>query len=375
MPAIAPTTPVDPVLARRIRVMIVDDSLVIRRVLSTWLGELPDVQIVAAHINGRRAVDDINNCQPDIVILDIEMPDMDGLTALPLLLQRKPGTVVLVASTLSRRGAEVTLRALTLGAADYLTKPESTEPGSLEQFHVDLVAKIRQLGARKARQDWHPAAATSGAIASRPAPSRRGLRSYSMAPVQAIFIGSSTGGPQAVTRLMTDLGPATGNLPVLIAQHMPPMFTAILAEHVTKASGRTALEGADGVALQPGRVYIAPGGFHMLVARSREAPVIRIADTPPVNFCKPAVDPLFDSAAEVFGSHALGIVLTGMGSDGAKGARRIADAGGSIIAQDEETSVVWGMPGATVALGACADVLPIQEIGARVARLLTGGRA
>jgi len=373
MPAMPQTLPPDPVAARRIRVMIVDDSMVIRRVLTNWLSALPEVQIVAAHVNGRRAVDDIKNSQPDIVILDIEMPEMDGLTALPLLLQRKPGTIVLVASTLSRRGAEVTLRALTLGAADYLTKPESTEAGSLEQFHVDLIAKVRQLGGRRVHHDAAPA--PSGAPVARPAPSRRGLRPYSIAPVKAIFIGSSTGGPQAVTRLMTDLGPSLANLPVLIAQHMPPMFTAILAEHVAKASGRPAVEGLDGDRLKGGCVYIAPGGFHMLVARSGDAPVIRIVDTPPVNFCKPAVDPLFNSAAEVFGAGTLGIVLTGMGSDGAKGASRIADAGGSIIAQDEETSVVWGMPGATVALGACADVLPIGEIGARVARLLTGGRA
>jgi two-component system chemotaxis response regulator CheB len=196
-----------------------------------------------------------------------------------------------------------------------------------------------------------------------------------MAAVRAIFIGSSTGGPQAVTRLMTDLGPATGNVPVLIAQHMPAMFTAILAEHVAKASGRPAVEGVDGTVLRPGRIYIAPGGFHMRVARSGEAPVIRIIDGPPVNFCKPAVDPLFESAAEIFGVNALGIVLTGMGSDGAKGARRIADAGGTVIAQDEETSVVWGMPGAAVAAGACADVLPLNEIGTRAARLLMGGRA
>ena len=374
MPVTAPTVPADSAFAKRIRVMIVDDSIVIRRALSKWLGEMPDVRIVAAHINGRRAVDDIANSQPDVVILDIEMPGMDGLTALPLLLQRKPGTTIIVASTLSRRGANLSLRALTLGAADYLTKPESTDPGGLERFHADLVSKIHQLGARKARHDGPPTAAGVKARL-RSVPPRRGLRPYSMAAVRAIFIGSSTGGPQAVTRLMTDLGPATGNVPVLIAQHMPAMFTAILAEHVAKASGRPAVEGIDGTVLQPGRIYIAPGGFHMRVARSGEVPVIRIIDGPPVNFCKPAIDPLFESAAEVFGVNTLGIVLTGMGSDGARGARRIADAGGTVIAQDEETSVVWGMPGATVAAGACADVLALNEIGTRVVRLLVGGRA
>jgi len=321
------------------------------------------------------------------------MPDMDGLTALPLLLQRKPGTNVLVASTLSRRGAEVSLRALTLGAADYVTKPETTEATGLEQFRADLIAKVRQLGTRKSRYDSGPSSLASAspvaaphaarpapALAAAPtpaaAPARRsaGQRPYSMAAVKAIFIGSSTGGPQAVTRLMKDLGPAMANLPVLIAQHMPPMFTSILAGHIAKTAGRPTVEGADNMRIQPGHIYVAPGGFHMVVARSADGPVIRILDTPPVNFCKPAVDPLFDSAAEIFGAGVLGVVLTGMGSDAAKGAKRIADSGGTIIAQDEETSVVWGMPGATVAIGACADVLPIGDIGPRIARLLMGAR-
>ena len=190
MPVTAPAVPADSASAKRIRVMIVDDSIVIRRALSKWLGEMPDVQIVAAHINGRRAVDDITNSQPDVVILDIEMPGMDGLTALPLLLQRKPGTTIVVASTLSRRGAEVSLRALTLGAADYLTKPDSTDPISLERFHVDLVSKIRQLGARKARHDGPPTAVGVkprcvrylGVAASGPIRWRRSGRSSSAAP-------------------------------------------------------------------------------------------------------------------------------------------------------------------------------------------------
>ena len=374
MPVTAPTVPADSAFAKRIRVMIVDDSIVIRRALSKWLGEMPDVRIVAAHINGRRAVDDIANSQPDVVILDIEMPGMDGLTALPLLLQRKPGTTIIVASTLSRRGANLSLRALTLGAADYLTKPESTDPAGLERFHADLVSKIHQLGARKARQEGPPTAAGVKARL-RSVPPRRGLRPYSMAAVRAIFIGSSTGGPQAVTRLMTDLGPATGNVPVLIAQHMPAMFTAILAEHVAKASGRPAVEGVDGTVLQPGRIYIAPGGFHMRVARSGEVPVIRIIDGPPVNFCKPAVDPLFTSAIEVWQGGILAVVLTGMGSDGMRGGKDIVAAGGSVIAQDEATSVVWGMPGAAVHAGICAAVLPLGQIAPKLVRLFSGDRS
>jgi two-component system chemotaxis response regulator CheB len=319
--------------------------------------------------------------RPDVVILDIEMPEMDGLAALPLILERRPGTMVVMASTLTRRGAEVSLRALTLGAADYIPKPD---PGngllSASEFRQDLIAKIRSLGggARRGaqRRTARPAAAAAAPAAPvQPAPRvAPKMRAPSMAAVRALAIGSSTGGPQALTKLFGDVRDAIANVPVLVTQHMPPTFTTILAEHVGRAAGRPAAEGVDGETVRPGRIYIAPGGKHMLVEKRAGETIIRLTDAPPVNFCKPAVDPLFQSLAGVYGGAVLAVVLTGMGSDGAKGATTIAEAGGNVIAQDEATSVVWGMPGAAVAAGACSEVLPLGEIGPRIARLLKGGR-
>lgn len=362
-----------------IKVMLVDDSVFMRGILNNWFAESGEFQVVAVHANGRRAADDVARSQPELVILDLEMPDMDGLTALPLILERRPGASVLVASALSRKGAEVSLRALALGAADYIPKPEATRGvAGVEAFRAELMEKARGLGQRARRRMMPrlPAGSPLPSYASMPAPSFQTprqdikLRPFSVTPVGVLAIGSSTGGPQALTRLFTDIGPHIANIPVLIVQHMPPTFTAILAEHVARAASRPCAEGKDGEALVPGRIYVAPGGKHMDVVRAAPAPQLRVLDGPPVNFCKPAVDPLFQSVAALFGGAALAAVLTGMGSDGAAGALRIADQGGSVIAQDEESSVVWGMPGATVATGACSAVLPIGEVGAKINRLL-----
>lgn len=386
-----PTAP-----GQTIRVMVVDDSVFVRGIVSRWLGEDRALEVVATHANGRRAVDDLARSQPDVVILDLEMPEMDGLTALPLILKQRPGTMVVVASTLTRRGAEVSLKALTLGAADYLPKPEAG-PGmfNADDFKRELLAKVRSLGARAQRRRGvsdharptapapRPAAA---APAARPAgappaaaPAASGspamrLRPYSMAPVTVLAVGSSTGGPQALTRLFTEIGPHLKHIPVLITQHMPPTFTAILAEHVGRASGLPAAEGTDGAPVLPGHIYVAPGGLHMLVEKSAGGVVIRLSDAPPVNFCKPAVDPMFTAVSAAYRQNMLAVVLTGMGGDGAKGAGVVTDAGGSVIVQDEETSVVWGMPGATAAAGNACEVLPLDGIGRKVIRLVEGGR-
>lgn len=200
-------------------------------------------------------------------------------------------------------------------------------------------------------------------------------RSYSNVAPRVLLIGSSTGGPQALTRLFGEIGKSIGNIPVLVTQHMPATFTAILAEHLTKASGRRAAEGAHGEPLMPGRIYVAPGGRHMVIGKEGGDTVVHLNDLPPVNFCKPAVDPLFQSAVPFFGAAILSVVLTGMGHDGAAGAKVIAQAGGSVIAQDEESSVVWGMPGAVAQAGAASEILPLGQIGAKIIRLLSGGRA
>ncbi|WP_234053997.1 MULTISPECIES: chemotaxis response regulator protein-glutamate methylesterase [unclassified Xanthobacter] len=381
--------------------MVVDDSVFVRGIVSRWLGEDRALEVVATHANGRRAVDDLDRSQPDVIILDLEMPEMDGLTALPLILKQRPGTMVVVASTLTRRGAEVSLKALTLGAADYLPKPEAG-PGmfNADEFKRELLAKVRSLGAKAQRRRAVAEAARSGTVAPRapatPAPAARPvaghppatapagassaasaaarMRPYSMAPVSILAVGSSTGGPQALTRLFTEIGPHLKNIPVLITQHMPPTFTAILAEHVGRASGLPAAEGTDGAPVLPGHIYVAPGGLHMLLEKSGGNVVIRLSDAPPVNFCKPAVDPMFAAISAVYRQGMLAVVLTGMGSDGAKGAGVVTDAGGSVIVQDEETSVVWGMPGATAAAGNACEILPLDGIGRKVIRLVEGGR-
>ena len=364
---------------RPIRVMIVDDSAVVRGLVSRWIGEEPGLEVVARHANGRLAVEDVARSAPDIVLLDIEMPVMDGLAALPLLLRARPDVRVLMVSTLTKRNAEISFKALSLGALDYLPKPDSNrEITTSLDFRHEVVRKIKALGrVRTQRTARHEEARlVPGDVALAEIP--KGLlvftqRPFSMVPPRVIAIGSSTGGPQALASLLGALSPSLSRVPVLVAQHMPPVFTAILAERLAKATGRETREGMDGEPLKPGVIYVAPGNHHMTVVR-RDAPILHIGHEPPVHFCRPAVDPLFTSVAATFGPAALGIVLTGMGYDGAAGARAIADAGGSVIAQDEASSVVWGMPGAAASVGACAALLPPQGIAEAASKLMRGER-
>jgi two-component system chemotaxis response regulator CheB len=384
--------------------MVVDDSVVIRGLLSRWVEADPALQLVASHRNGRLAVEDIERSNPDVVVLDIEMPEMDGLTALPLMLKKKRDLIVVMASTLTRRNAEISLRALSLGAQDYVPKPESSsEVTTSVDFRRELIEKVKALGQRRrsgggfggrqmraqtaagqtVSQGPVSRAATASAgytrMAAAPAAAGAGApaalktRPYSNVRPRIVAIGSSTGGPQALQQVFTDIGTAIREVPVVVTQHMPPTFTAILAEHIAKAALRPAKEAADGEVLKPGHIYVAPGGLHMTVEKDGGQPVARLTDGPPVNFCKPAVDPLFDSVAKVYGSATLAVVLTGMGHDGAAGIRTISAGGGSVIAQDEATSVVWGMPGAAAQTGLCCEILPITRIGPKIAGLLSGG--
>jgi two-component system chemotaxis response regulator CheB len=386
----APATAQDP-----IRVMVVDDAVVVRGLVSRWVDEEPGLKIVASLRSGREAVDQLLRHNPDVVILDIEMPDLDGLSALPLLLEKKRDLIVIMASTLTRRNAEVSLKALSLGAADYIPKPQTNrEVTTSATFRRDLIEKVRQLGGRRKRgtvdQRARPSLvpAPSG-IAARPKFTVEGrssapaqgqsseikLRPFSSAQPRVLLIGSSTGGPQALTGLIAKIGPVLDRAPVLITQHMPPTFTTILAEHLARASGRPAHEGIDGELILPGTIYLAPGGRHMTVARKGGQAAIAINDGPLVNFCRPAVDPLFASAAQLWGSAILSVILTGMGSDGMHGAALVVAAGGSCIAQDEATSVVWGMPGAAANAGVCSAVLPLDTIGPKIVRLFAGEKA
>lgn len=367
-----------------IRVMIVDDSVVFRGLVARWVGDEPDMAVVATHRNGFEAVENLMRANPDIVVLDIEMPVLDGLATLPLLFAKKPELVVLIASTLTRRNAEVGMKALTLGAADYLLKPESNREASTSPaFKSDIVAKIRHLGrravsktaARTVSKPVLPAAAAPHAAVSPVTEGQISLRPFSQHKPRALLIGSSTGGPQALQTLMRGLVPILTQVPVFITQHMPPTFTTILAEHLGRASGRPAHEASHGERVLAGTIYVAPGGKHMRVERRGDHLETVLDDSAPVHFCKPAVDPLFDSAAAAFGPGTLALILTGMGVDGSEGAAGIVAAGGSVIAQDEATSVVWGMPGTAAEAGVCSAILPIGEIAPQVVKLVNGGVA
>lgn len=375
-------------VGKLIRVMVVDDSIVARRLLTRWIGAEPDMMIASCVRTGREAVEQIEDCDPDVVVLDIDMPELDGISALPLLLKKKRDLVVIMASTLTRRSAEISLRALSLGAADYVPKPESApDAATSAAFHRELIDKIRHLGRRGwslARRSMpgvppqQPPHALHGRASECPETESAtfSLRPFTPSVPRVLLIGSSTGGPQALTSLIGQIGVTIERAPILITQHMPPTFTTVLAEHLSRASGRCVREAEHDEAVVAGGVYVAPGGRHMRVARGRDGgPAIALGDDPPINFCKPSVDPLLSSAAAVWGAASLALVLTGMGSDGTRGAADITAVGGNVIAQDEATSVVWGMPRSVAQAGLCSAVLPLGQIAAKINRLFAGGRA
>ncbi len=368
--------------------MVVDDAVVVRGLLARWIEAEDGLQIVGSMRSGREAIEQLERTNPDVVILDIDMPDTDGITALPRLLEKRRDLVVIMASTLTRRNAEISLRALSLGAADYIPKPQTTREITIStSFRRELIDKIKALASHRKR--IAPAAARPSALSNMPA--LRQVASPSIAPVddqptlklrpfpltapRVLLVGASTGGPQAIGDLLGRLKATIDQAPVLVVQHMPPTFTTILGEHPTRVVGRPAREAIDGEEVRAGQIYIAPGGRHMRVTRRAGAPTIQIDDGPLVNFCKPAVDPLFSSAADVWGARNLAVVLTGMGSDGSRGAAALVAAGGAVIAQDEETSVVWGMPGAVAEAGLCSAVLPLDHIGPKIVRLFSGDRS
>ena len=367
--------PADPPADGVIRVMVVDDSAVIRGLFTRALEQDREIKVVASVGDGRMAVDSIKRTDVDVVVLDIEMPVMDGLTAVPLLIEAKPGIPIIMASTLTRKNAEVSMRALALGAKDYVTKPSTTsELTSATSFQQELIAKIKALAGR--RRGARPAApprpapgAPSGAAAPSAAPTRpaRGgaisLRNAAHEMPEVLAIGSSTGGPQALFQVFEKLSKEVRQ-PILITQHMPATFTTILAEHLARIANRPCAEAKDGEPLDPGRIYVAPGDFHLVVeGHGPGKRSLKLLKTPAENFCRPAVDPMLRSLADSYGRRVLVAILTGMGYDGQKGAERIIQVGGTVIAQDEASSVVWGMPGAVATAGLCSAVLPIAEIG------------
>jgi len=362
------------------RIMIVDDSAVIRGLFTRNLEADPDFAVVASVGDGQMALNALQRHDVEIVILDIEMPVMDGLTALPKLIASKPGIRVLVASTLTMRGATISLKALAAGAADYVTKPGSAALISAEDFRRELVGKVKALAHSRrsargeAQPNIHPVADSA---ASNVAPVRRSgevkLRAPGTERPDILAIGSSTGGPQALFRLLKDV--ASLSLPVLITQHMPATFTTILAEHIQRVAGRPTSEAVDGEPIVRTHIYVAPGDSHMLVETEAGERRLRLSKAPPENFCRPSVDPMLRSIAKVYGRRVLCAILTGMGQDGLKGGEAVVGAGGTLIAQDEKTSIVWGMPGAVAMAGLCSAVLPLDELGTAIMRLSGRGKS
>ncbi|HYG87592.1 MAG TPA: chemotaxis response regulator protein-glutamate methylesterase [Azospirillum sp.] len=360
--------------------MVVDDSAVIRGLLTRALEGDPEIRVVASVGDGQMAINSLQRNSIDVIVLDIEMPVMDGLTALPKLLTVAPQVKIIMASTLTLRGADISMRCLSAGAADYIPKPTSTrEVGGAEDFKRELVAKVKALGAAARRAGSRsrgeirplPTPLQSPTVRPRVEPGPATLRPFPNPPVRPdiIAIGSSTGGPQALFEVLSHL--KTGvTQPILITQHMPATFTTILAEHISRQCGLTAAEAKDGEVIAQGRVYIAPGDFHMLVTQRAGQNLIQLTKDPPENFCRPAVDPMMRSIVKAYGARkVLACILTGMGQDGLRGCTEVVNQGGVLIGQDEASSVVWGMPGAVAQAGLCSAILPLKEIGPTLRKL------
>jgi two-component system chemotaxis response regulator CheB len=345
----------------RIRVLVVDDAAVIRRVVSDELAKDPDLSVVGTAANGKIALAKLSQVNPDIVILDIEMPEMDGLETLRELRKTYRRLPVIMFSTLTERGATATLDALALGATDYFTKPTSSGlEASLEVIRTELIPEIKAI--------CRPAAKTPGRLpdtspSSIPRPISPGVRQSKV--VDVLAIGSSTGGPNALAEIFPQF-PADFPVPIVIAQHMPPMFTRLLAERLSAQSSIKVQEGASGVVLQPGNAYVAPGDHHMTVVRDGLQRRLLLNQGPLENSCRPAVDPLFRSLAEVYGANVLAVVLTGMGQDGMRGCQVLKEFGAQILVQDEATSVVWGMPGAVARAGVADRIVPLPMIASEI---------
>jgi two-component system chemotaxis response regulator CheB len=385
-----------------ISVLVVDDSVVIRRLVTDALAEDPEIRVVGTAPNGRVALAKIEQLRPDLVTLDIEMPVLDGLSTLRELRPRYPRLPVIMFSTLTAAGASATLDALAAGASDYVTKPSNV--GSFEEskrsVREQIIPRIHALcergHARRPRRDSAPsgpgAAPATGGFTFPPAmPGLAGVpRSgnasarTSGAPstanrprterVDVLAIGCSTGGPDALSKVLQAI-PATLPVPIVVVQHMPPVFTKMFAERLNRTCALEVVEAAGEEQVRPGTVYIAPGDFHLEVVRSGTSVLTKLHTGPPENFCRPAVDVMFRSVAQAYGGKVLATVLTGMGQDGRRGAEVLRAEGAEIVAQDEETSVVWGMPGAVTHAGLADVVLPLPEIASYLVMRTATGRS
>lgn len=350
-----------------ISVLVVDDSVVVRRLVSDVLSGDPDIEVVGSASNGKIALAKIPLLNPDILTLDVEMPVMDGLETIRQLRKDYPDLPVIMFSTVTERGAAATFEALDRGANDYVTKPANvgSVTASMDAVRAQLIPKIKSWGARRVV----PTAAPARVAPPLSVPATR----QTEGPVDVVVIGVSTGGPDALTTVVSAL-PGNLPVPVVVVQHMPPIFTDLFAKRLNGKSALTVTEAQHRDRVEAGRVLIAPGDFHVRLKADPAGVFAALDQGTPENYCRPAVDVLFRSAAEVYGSRVLAVVLTGMGSDGARGAARIVEAGGSVVVQDEATSVVWGMPGAIVHAGLAPEVLPVTAVANAITRRVARGR-
>ncbi|RME67943.1 MAG: chemotaxis response regulator protein-glutamate methylesterase [Verrucomicrobia bacterium] len=364
------------------RVLIVDDSIVIRRLLSETLSSDPAIEIVGTAANGKIALSRIPQLNPDLVTLDVEMPELDGLATLREIRKTHPKLPVIMFSTLTERGAAATIDALSHGANDYVTKPANVGSvgAGLQQVRTALLPKIKALTGIVPQPERRPPPATTRppngtpvqAAGAPPPP-----RARATAPAQRVdilAIGTSTGGPNALAALLPEI-PPNFPVPIVIVQHMPPMFTRLLASNLSPKCNLPVLEGTEGAKLEAGHIYIAPGDYHMTLARSGNEVRLHLNQDAPENSCRPAVDVLFRSVAALYGPHTLGVVLTGMGHDGLRGSEHIKAAGGQVIVQDEASSVVWGMAGSVAHAGLADEILPLNQIGRSILRRVSQWRA
>ena len=349
----------------RIRILVVDDSVVIRKLLCDALSQDPELEVIASAGDGRIALAKIAQLHPDLITLDVDMPVMNGLETLVEVRKLYPKMPVIMFSTLTERGAAATLSALSLGASDYASKPNTGSPvEAIEEIRAALIPKIKALCAdHSTRLKSLPP--PRPAVRARVPPNRR---------VEIVAIGTSTGGPNALAEVLPRI-PKDFPVPIVVVQHMPPIFTRMLADRLASRSAVAVEEGSAGVVLSPAHSWIAPGNFHMTVARAGVNWQLQLNQNPPEHSCRPAVDPLFRSVAAVFRANVLGVVMTGMGSDGVLGAQHIREAGGEVIIQDEPSSVVWGMPGLVYAAGQADAVYPLDQLAAQITRRVLQSRA
>jgi two-component system chemotaxis response regulator CheB len=357
----------------RIRVLVVDDAVVVRRLVADALAGDPEIDVVGTAANGRIALQKIPQVNPDVITMDVEMPELNGIETVRALRPLYPKLPVIMFSTLTERGAAATLDALQAGASDYVTKPANVGSVALAQQRVrdDLIPRIKHLAGRVAQTVAVAPAVRPAVVTPSTRAAVRSFVGHGDTRPAIVAIGVSTGGPNALADLIPRL-PADLRVPVVIVQHMPPMFTRLLAERLNAQSPLDVREASHGLPIVPGTVTIAQGDYHMVLERRGTAVVAALNQDPPENSCRPAVDPLFRSVVALYGARTLAIILTGMGQDGLHGCQHVREAGGQILAQDEASSVVWGMPGFVVRGGLADKVIPLSEMAAEVTRRVSG---